>query len=81
MRGVVYHLHPNTLMLKGSYKNDLRNRQFFKQLIGEHFHFTAIAIDWLNDRWMQGLPPPPTYQEFLENSSRKAKVYSLFYII
>lgn len=61
-RGQVYPLHPNTLMLKGAYKNDLKTRLFFKQLVGDHFHFTAFGIDWLQDRWMDG--NPPTYQEF-----------------
>jgi len=63
-RNVDYPLHPETLMLKGAYKNDLKTRLFFKQLIGEHFHFTAFGIDWLNDRWLKG--EPPTYQEFAE---------------
>lgn len=63
-RGIIDPLHPNTLMLKGSYKNDLRNRQFLKSLIGKHFHFTATGIDWLNERWIQG--NPPTYQEFAD---------------
>jgi hypothetical protein len=49
-------------MLKGSYKNDVRTRAFFKLLIGPHFHFTAFGIDWLNERWQAG--NPPTYQEF-----------------
>lgn len=53
---------PNSLMLKGSYKNDLKTRLFFKSLIGDYFHFTAFGIDWLNMRWMEG--NPPTYQEF-----------------
>lgn len=61
-RGCVYPLHQDTLMLRGAYKNDLKTRLFFKQLIGEHFHFSAFGIDWLNDRWMDG--NPPTYQEF-----------------
>lgn len=67
-------LAPHALMLYGSYKNDLKTRTFFKQLIGPHFHFTAFGIDWLNDRWMAGAPP--TYQEFAdywsaENDRRK----------
>lgn len=49
-------------MLRGVYKNDLKNRLFFKGLIGDHFHFTAFGIDWLNKRWMDG--HPPTYREF-----------------
>lgn len=61
-RGVTYPLHPTTLILKGSYKNDLKTRLFFKQLVGPHFHFTAFGIDWINQRWLQGTPP--TYQEF-----------------
>ena len=55
-------LSPNRLMLKGAYKNDLKTRIFFKDLIGIHFHFTAFGIDWLEHRWMAALPP--TYQEF-----------------
>ncbi len=55
-------LTPDALMLRGAYKNDLKTRMFFKQLIGEYFHFTAFGIDWLDSRWMAGMPP--TYQEF-----------------
>ena len=55
---------PDTLILKGAYKNDLKARLFFKQLIGEYFHFTAFGIDWINDRWVDG--NPPTYQEFAD---------------
>jgi hypothetical protein len=57
-------LQPNALMLYGSYKNDLKTRTLFKQLIGPHFHYTAFGVDWLNDRWMKG--KPPTYQEFAD---------------
>lgn len=57
-------LSPDTLMLKGSYKNDLRTRLFFKTLVGDHFHFTAFGIDWLDMRWMQG--NPPNYKEFAD---------------
>lgn len=60
-KGVVPALLPKSLMLRGTYKNDLATRLFFKTLIGEHFHFTAFGIDWLNERWMEG--KPPTYQE------------------
>lgn len=61
-KGKNYPLERATLMLKGSYKNDLETRLFFKRMIGEHFHFTAFGIDWLNHRWMEG--NPPTYDEF-----------------
>lgn len=61
-RGIDYPLDSNTLMLKGAYKNDLKNRLFFKMLIGDYFHFTAFGIDWLNERWINGMPP--TYEEF-----------------
>ena len=54
----------NVLMLKGAYKNDLKTRIFFKEIIGQHFHFTAFGIDWLESRWMEG--SPPTYQEFAD---------------
>ena len=57
-----YPLGENEFMLKGSYRNDLKTRQFFKQLIGAHFYFTAFGIDWLNEKWMEG--NPPTYNEF-----------------
>jgi hypothetical protein len=63
-RGQVYTLSSSTVMLKGAYKNDLKTRLFFKQLIGNHFHFTAFGIDWLNERWMSGAPP--TYREFAD---------------
>ena len=69
-------LHPDALMLYGSYKNDAATRAFFKTLIGSHFHYTAFGIDWLNDRWIAG--KPPTYQEFAdywiaESERRKKK--------
>lgn len=57
-------LAPKSYMLYGAYKNDAITRDFFKKLIGPHFHFTAFGIDWLNDRWQQG--SPPTYQEFAD---------------
>lgn len=57
-----YPLQPDTSMVKGAYKNDLKTRLFFKKLIGNYFHFTAFGIDWLNQRWIGG--NPPTYQEF-----------------
>jgi hypothetical protein len=53
---------PDALMLKGIYKNDLKNRLLLKSLIGDHFHFTAFGIDWLKERWREG--QPPTYGEF-----------------
>ncbi|RZI45543.1 hypothetical protein EDM53_04970 [Rickettsiales endosymbiont of Peranema trichophorum] len=55
-------LSTEALMLKGSYKNDLKTRLFFKEIIGPHFHFTAFGIDWLKSRWAEA--NPPTYQEF-----------------
>lgn len=70
----IYPLAAQALMLVGAYKNDLKSRTFFKQLIGDHFHFTAFGIDWLKQRWCEG--SPPTYQEFAdmwqkENEHRK----------
>lgn len=62
--GKIYPLAPKTLMLKDAYKNDLETRLFFKKLIGDHFHFTAYGIDWLNERWQKG--KPPTYREFAD---------------
>ncbi len=64
-------LTPNALMLYGGYKNDLMNRNFFKNLIGPHFHYTAYGIDWLNDRWLEG--NPPTYKEFADFWLKKHK--------
>jgi hypothetical protein len=54
----------------------LITRNFFKKLIGPHFHFTAFGIDWLNERWLDG--NPPTYKEFAdywiqETAKRKIK--------
>lgn len=57
------------LMLKGAYKNDLKNRLFLKTIIGEHFHFTAFGIDWLENRWLAG--NPPTYKEFADMWNRE----------
>lgn len=69
-------LFPNSLMLYGGYKNDSATREFFKELIGPQFHFTAFGVDWLNDRWFKG--SPPTYQEFadywVEEIKRRKKV-------
>lgn len=59
-----YPLAPQTLILKGSFKNDLKTRIFLKNLIGDHFHYTAYGIDWIKDRWMQG--QPPTYAQFAQ---------------
>jgi hypothetical protein len=58
----IYELKKDAIMLKGAYKNDLKTRIFFKNLIGPHFHFTAFGIDWLEEKWLAGTPP--TYQEF-----------------
>ncbi len=57
------------LMFKGTYKNDLKTRLFFKEIIGQHFHFTAFGIDWLESRWMEG--NPPTYKEFADMWSKE----------
>jgi len=58
----IYPLHPDTLILKGSFKNDLKTRIFLKKLIGQHFHYTAYGIDWIKNMWIQGTPP--TYTQF-----------------
>lgn len=57
-----YPLHPQTYILKGSFKNDLKTRLFLKTLIGNHFHYTAYGIDWIKDMWIKGTPP--TYEQF-----------------
>jgi hypothetical protein len=49
-------------MLYGTYKNDVATRNFFKQIIGNHFHFTAQGVDWLREQWLKGTPP--TYADF-----------------
>ncbi len=67
-RGTLYPLHPDTKMMHGSYKNDLKTRQFFKSLIGVHFHFTAQGIDWLPEQWLEG--KTPTYAEFAKQWQR-----------
>ena len=63
-RGMKYPLSPSTLILKNSYKNDLVTRNFLKALVGNHFHFTAYGIDWIEERWYAG--SPPSYQEFAD---------------
>ena len=55
-------LDPQTKILFGTYKNDLKTRLFMQKLIGSHFHFTVYGHDWIKERWMEG--NPPTYQEF-----------------
>ena len=75
-KGAQYPLLPTTLMVYGSYKNDLKSREFFKKLIGPHFHFTVFGLDWLKKRWLHG--NPPTYAEFAlfwqqEYQARKGK--------
>ncbi len=57
-----YPLARQTLMMYGSFKNDLKTRLFLKSLIGNHFHYTAFGLDWIEKRWLQG--KPPTYAEF-----------------
>lgn len=71
VRGNKYPLHPDTLILCGSYKNNLVTRNFFKQLIGPFFHFTAFGIDWINEQWLAG--NPPTYQEFADYWQKEAE--------
>jgi len=61
-KGQVILLKPESLILDGSYKNDLATRLFFKRLIGTHFHFAVVGHDWIKARWLEG--NPPTYQEF-----------------
>lgn len=63
-KGQVISLNPENLILYGSYKNDLATRLFFKKLIGQRFHFTAVGHDWIRARWLEG--KPPTYQEFAD---------------
>jgi hypothetical protein len=75
-KGMSYPLSPNTFILHGNYKNDLKTRNFMKSLIGEHFHFTAYGIDWIKDAWVNA--NPPTYAEFAkfwqeEHTLRKSK--------
>lgn len=60
----VYPLKEGTLILYGSFKNDLKTRIFLKSLIGNHFHYTAYGIDWIKERWFAG--KPPTYAQFAD---------------
>jgi hypothetical protein len=57
-----YTLAPQTLILKGSFKNDLKTRMFLKKIVGDHFHYTAYGIDWIKNHWEQGTPQ--TYSQF-----------------
>lgn len=57
-------LAPEEPIYYKSYKSDLESRLFFKQLIGEHFHFTAFGNDWLTEKWLRG--QTPTYQEYAD---------------
>ena len=57
-----YPLAAQTLILAGSFKNDLKTRMFLKSLIGQHFAYTAYGIDWIKQQWMQ--ETPPTYAQF-----------------
>ena len=75
-KGHQYPLAPQTKILLGSYKNDLKTRIFMKSLVGNHFHFTAFGQDWMKQRWQEG--NPPTYAEFArfwqaEHERRKNK--------
>lgn len=63
-KGRSYPIESEAYMLYGAYKNDAKARAFFKKLVGDHFHFTAYGVDWLNDRWRSG--NPPTYRQFAE---------------
>jgi hypothetical protein len=62
-------------MVPGIYKNDLKNRLFFKNIIGKNFHFTVSGIDWLKTNWSAGYIPK--YKEFIDfwkNDYKKCKV-------
>ncbi len=60
----LYPLAPNTRILYGSFKNDLKTRIFLKSLIGQHFHYTAYGLDWIKNKWFNG--EPPTYKKFAD---------------
>lgn len=62
----------NAKMLYGAYKNDAATRNFFKKIVGEHFHFTAFGIDWLKERWLTG--NPPTFGEFADFWKKETEV-------
>ncbi len=64
VKGVSYPVRPETLMVYGVYKHSHEQRALFKQLVGDHFHFTAFGVDYLKERWRLGMPP--TYQEFAD---------------
>ena len=66
----------DSLMLKGAYKNDRKTREFFKKMIGQHFHFTVFGLDWLEERWRNG--NPPTYNQFIEMWREKYELHQKF---
>lgn len=70
-KGGKYPLAPDTLILFGNYKNDLKTRIFIKSLVGSHFHFTAFGVDWIHDCWMKG--KPPTYKQFADFWEKETK--------
>lgn len=61
-RGETIEFAPTAKILYGSFKNDAKTRAFLKTLIGNHFHYTAFGLDWINQRWLAG--NPPTFAEF-----------------
>ena len=73
-RGEKVELTPHGMILHGSFKNDAATRAFLKTLVGNHFHYTAFGLDWINERWLAG--NPPTFAQFaqfwqIEFSARK----------
>jgi hypothetical protein len=62
---------PEKLILKGAYKNDLKTRMFFKNLIDKYF--TDLGTDWLEERWMAGLLTHEEFMEMWEYLLRKPK--------
>ncbi len=63
-KNVVYKIDLNEQILYGHFKNNYETRDFFKKHIGDHFHFTVFAIDWVNKNWHEGTVI--TYSDYID---------------
>lgn len=55
-------LSQETHILPGYYSNGQKSREIFKQLIGDHFHFTTYGMNWIKSQWVD--EKYPTYKQF-----------------
>lgn len=51
-----------THIIPGKYTNGKKSREIFKELIGEHFHFTVYGMEWIKKCWEAEIYP--SYNEF-----------------